>query len=512
MKKIYLFSIVIAFSVMFFVSLSLFAKGDKDKGGEASGGAEPAEEVGLPYEGVTLNVACLEGLTAYPWREYAQRWAKENGAKVNVVAFSFNNYYESLMTELITGGSGFDLIDHPAFWIGDLWSFSIPLDDYIAEKDPEWDDYLPAYKKIFNWGGKIYSLQFDGDVWMLVYRRDLFEHPEEMANFKAKYGYDLAPPDTWDQYYEIAEFFTRKAGDKLAGETIKQDFAGHVEVQKRGGGMGTIWAFLSHFVSYLDTPGGIYSGDIYFDPETMQPRINNPAGVRAIEDLIKGADPSRSVPGALSVDWSLLGDLYVTGQVAMAYAWPDMGPWSLDPNRSKIIGKAGFATIPGSKEVWDLEQEKWVDWDGTHKGSVLAWGKGIAIMKTSKDPDAAYDLARYMVVGELAIEEAINADDGLDPYRYSQFKSQKVADAYSEIPTYFPALEANITNGVPDLKIPQTVAYYDVIELWVDKAKRGEISPKEALERAEKDMERITDSAGRIKQNIYYKQSLGMTQ
>jgi multiple sugar transport system substrate-binding protein len=231
----------------------------------------------------------------------------------------------------------------------------------------------------------------------------------------------------------------------------------------------------------------------------------------AIKDLIRGADPKRSVPGALSVDWSLLGDLFVTGQVAMCYAWPDLGPFSLDPNRSKIIDKAGFAQVPGSEKVWDLEKNQWVNWDGVHKASVLAWGKGAMITKTCKNPEAAYDLIHYMVTGDLAIEEAINADDGLDPYRNQQFESQEVLDAYSSISTYIPALRDNISNGVPDLKIPQTVAYFDVIELWVDKAKRGEITPEEALERAEKDMERVTDSAGRVKQKVYYRQSLGLT-
>ena len=33
--------------------------------------------------------------------------------------------------------------------------------------------------------------------------------PTEKANFKTKYGYDLDAPETWKQYYDIAEFFTR---------------------------------------------------------------------------------------------------------------------------------------------------------------------------------------------------------------------------------------------------------------------------------------------------------------
>ena len=92
MRKFFKFSGVIAFSLFFIVSFTAFAKGESDKSGGKA--AEEKEVGGLPYEGVTLSTTCIEGLTAYPWREYAaNRWAEKTGAKVNVVAFSFNNYY-----------------------------------------------------------------------------------------------------------------------------------------------------------------------------------------------------------------------------------------------------------------------------------------------------------------------------------------------------------------------------------------------------------------------------------
>ncbi len=42
-----------------------------------------------------------------------------------------------------------------------------------------------------------------------MYRQDLFDDPKEKAAFKAKYGYDLALPETYSQLRDIAEFFTR---------------------------------------------------------------------------------------------------------------------------------------------------------------------------------------------------------------------------------------------------------------------------------------------------------------
>ena len=52
-------------------------------------------------------------------------------------------------------------------------------------------------------------MPLEGDANGWAYRKDWFEDPTEMANFKAKYGYDLAVPKDFKQLRDIAEFFTR---------------------------------------------------------------------------------------------------------------------------------------------------------------------------------------------------------------------------------------------------------------------------------------------------------------
>jgi len=42
-----------------------------------------------------------------------------------------------------------------------------------------------------------------------MYRRDLFEDPRERADFKAKFGRDLAFPEMWDELDQVAGFFHR---------------------------------------------------------------------------------------------------------------------------------------------------------------------------------------------------------------------------------------------------------------------------------------------------------------
>ena len=70
--------------------------------------------------------------------------------------------------------------------------------------------------------GKYWSIPAEGDAVGWSYRKDWFEDPKEMEAFKAKYGYDLAPPTNWQQLHDIAEFFYRP-DEKRYGIAIYTD-------------------------------------------------------------------------------------------------------------------------------------------------------------------------------------------------------------------------------------------------------------------------------------------------
>jgi len=112
-----------------------------------------------------------------------------------------------------------------------------PLNDFI--KDPNvvapWfsiDNLRPPIDDL-TVDGKIYGFPSEGDCQFLFWRTDLFNHPEERAAFKAKYGYDLKVPETWKEYLDVARFFTRKKDERLAGKILEEDFYGTTLEGKR---------------------------------------------------------------------------------------------------------------------------------------------------------------------------------------------------------------------------------------------------------------------------------------
>ncbi len=104
-----------------------------------------------------------------------------------------------------------------------------PLDDLYTDEVK--DDLF---------GGLVTEAQVDGafvgmPVWtnseILFYRTDLFEDPTNQADFEAKYGYPLAPPTDWEEYRDVAEFFTRDTDGDGQVDLYGTDVKGAVETE-----------------------------------------------------------------------------------------------------------------------------------------------------------------------------------------------------------------------------------------------------------------------------------------
>jgi multiple sugar transport system substrate-binding protein len=134
----------------------------------------------------------------------------------------------------------------------------------------EWDGFTPAARKAVTYNEKILGLTVGTSDQAMSYRRDLIDHPEEKAAFRARYNYDLRAPDTYAEFRDVADFFTRRRGQKLAGRTLDKDFYGAIFANRKG-------TFLWHRVENVMMAFGV---DIY-DPATGQPGVDSPQAIQA---------------------------------------------------------------------------------------------------------------------------------------------------------------------------------------------------------------------------------------
>ena len=152
---------------------------------------------------------------------------------------------------------------------------------------------------------------------ILYYRTDLFSDPANQAAFKAKYGYALTPPTTWQQYADAAAFFTK---DGMYGTAVK----GAVETE--------YLATLSQAGEknmVLDGKGDVTLGDA--------------ASLKALDyytSLEKDA-PS----GESQIDWAAAQNLFNQGKTAMMLFWAHA--YRQIPTNSTVYGKVGVAPMIG---------------------------------------------------------------------------------------------------------------------------------------------------------------------
>ncbi len=478
--------------------------------------ATPAAAQG-PYEGVKLVVTTQTGpYIAGPMIEHGPEWTEMTGGEVEVVETPYGDLYEKIMTSFITGAATYDIIVISATWLPDFTPYLITLDDYIAnaDTDPAWEDVMPAFREqIVSWAGNVYALPFDGDTHSLFYRRDIFENEEYQAKFKEQYGYDLQVPATFDQLWDVAEFFT---GWDWSGDG--QDDFGWAQPMMRG--TQSHWWFWNFTSAYSVLPGGPdkYHGVLYFDPETMEPLINQ-------EGFVKGLTLYRDMakfgpPGMGGWDVSQIRASAPAGNIAMWMEWGSFPGLCEDPQVAapEMIGNCGTAIRPGSKEVWDREAQSWAEMDEVNYVPVLCFGGWVAAIADScENKDAAYDFLKFMCSPETSIKDVTRGDSGYNVYRFSHVEN---LDAWVEAgfgeqdaQEYLAAVQADMENPnvLTDLRIPGKPEYVDtVLDLYVSKALAGEMEPKEALDTIYEEWEKITERLGREEQLKAYRTMLGL--
>ena len=476
------------------------------------------------YEGVTLKVVTeVSPFIAGPQYEHRDEWTAETSGKIEVIEVPYADLYSKIMTALTTGTKAYDILVAPSWATPDFSPYVVQLDDKIKQL-VNYDDII--YLKNTFWAGHQYNVPLDGDHHMLFYNKLALENPDHQAAFKKKYGYDIPAKDgliemiTWEEYRDIAEFFN---GWDWAGDGRKH--YGVLECCARG--TQTPWWFWDRTVSYNVLPGGPdqYHGVLYFDPETMDPLVDQEGFVKGLENFV---EITKYGPlGMLSFSVGEVRSGYQVGDAALAVDWPDIGPMSIDKKLSKIIGQCGFGQVPGATTVWDRQNKKWIDatW-GTkkdHAGKPInhvpilnfgGWSGFVA--KTAVNTDAAFDFLKFMNSPETSIKDVVRGSTGFNPYRKSHFSNLKawVDAGYTEgdAKSYLEAIRRNISDPrvMPDLKIPGSAKYTEAIDIYTTKTLAKEIKPKDACKSIYDEWQKITEDFGRDKQKKAYHEMLGI--
>ena len=394
------------------------------------------------YAGVTIRVIAEQQNPTLAMQKQIPNFEEITGIKVELEIGPMDNVVGKEILALESGTGAYDIISIPYQFLGQLVEngYLQPLDPFLNRKDLNLEDFDKSdlisgmVSASGEWKGVSYGIPSNSCIMIMFYRKDIFENPEEKAAFKAKYGYELKVPVNWIQYRDLAEFFTRKPGDNLMGETLKHSFYGTSIAGKRHDAMTCEW--LNYAWSF---GGGIFD-------EKGNLVINNPKNVEALtyfKDLVEFCPP-----GVSNNTWDELTTQMQQGIVAMEIQWNDCAPSIEDPETSKVVGKVGYALIP-KREV-----------PVAHFG---AWTYFIPV--DAPNPEAAWLFLQW--VNTYKVQKAIALEGGFpcltsvynDPELSEKLPYWKASlDAY-EISSTRPRLpEWNIMNNEMMLELSMVIS------------------------------------------------------
>lgn len=444
---------------------------------QGTNAADAAVEAAKQYSGTTINIVWEAGLQSLDPLNYSgPKWEKLTGIKVNVVEVPTDQMFTKIMQDFRSGAGAYDALNVIPSWMPDLARAGAlePLDTYVDKHGyrEELKDIAPAYRdNQMTYDGKIYGFPDDGDVMILYYRKDIFEDPKMKEAFKAKHGYDLAPPKDWKQFDDIGQFIT----DAMAPKTYGAGFFRTPPYPQ--------YMFQERFRN---------EGGKFFDAATMKAAVNGPVGLKVFQDML--AENKFMPPGV--EQWNFIDNLanFLQGTTAMTISWPPYGRWAAGYGsgeealnwvpKTQVAGKVGYALNPLGRDE-------------------LGVGFDLSVSSTSKNKEAAYLFIQWLNSKQTSLERVQLPYTLRDPFRTSHYESAEYRQRWPEAAAYLDTAKAAAETGLLDLSLLQQDKYDEAMSQAISSLWAGE-EPQAALDKMAAGFDAITERVGMEKQKAVY--------
>jgi multiple sugar transport system substrate-binding protein len=336
-----------------------------------------------PYAGRTIRFLRHSGYEATWIRNRLADFERETGIKTLMDEITYTNMHDKQVIELSSKSGTYDLYAIPDFWVGEYGKagWLLPLNQFLDNKqlvDPKFDrqDLIKRVVDLYTYQGKILALPYKYNTRILFYRKDLLEKSKTQV------------PRTWEEFLTTSRRFTQSG------------------VFGTGASFGAA-AITDLFLDFLYSSGGKFL-------DGNRPAFNSPQGVAAVNfmrEMMK-----YSPPGALSRHWDESGNLLAQGLVVMDIQIPFFAGVLQDEKRSVVVGKIGYANIPGNP---------------TSVTYISGWA--MAIGADSKNPEPAFLLIQWLLSKDNIRRLTIDTDGGIVPARNSVLSDQQLLSRYPQL-------------------------------------------------------------------------------
>lgn len=444
---------------------------DSGDSGEMSFWAEAAK----PYAGVAIRgVSESTPPSNYVADVLAPRFESETGIKVEFETTSWDSMYDKAIKDMEanTGIYDFVYIEQDIIYAYLDRDFLVNISQSLADNpelaSPDFDiskftSFIDYFK---NDSGDVFGIPMEAFVKVYLYRTDLFEDPEIQAAFSEQYGYDLAPATTYEEYADIAEFFTQYGAENdldLWGTTV-QGSTGHP-------------ASTYEVIETIFPSCGIYNWGI--NQENFKATVENGGMLNSQEakDCLNFWLSMREFapPEWSSSTWDEVGSTFAAGRAAQGWVYGENAAWiATDPDRSLVVGNVGVALPPLADGVLD-EAAAGEGYIGYYDGGAFG------IPHSSKNKEAALLWLQYIGQESVQPEWAVA---GARIVMESTYDDPMVVEADAATNGYYTLLreQGPLFAGAPPY--PFHAPIRETIDPFIHQALADEISAEEALDQA----------------------------
>ena len=421
-------------------------------------GAVAAEDVDYgSFDGYTLRVKLIGGAQYEPLYARISEWEAMTGATVDVL--SRKNHFEldrEIKQDIAAGTLDWCVGSNHTSFAPQYGAIYTDLNGLVGEATLA--EFQELALKNSTVDGRLVQLPRHSDVSNLFYKKSLFEDEANKSAFKAEYGYDLAPPETFDQFKDQAIFFAD------APSFYGTQYVGKDE------------AITGRFYEMLVANGGQLFN------EDWEPTFNSEAGVEAVQ-WFKDLYDAQAVPaGVLNYLWDDTGLGFASGTVAMNLDWAGWASFFNDPANSKVAGDIGLVRAPkGSGGIRS-------GWSGSHS---------FSITEGCDNKEAAASFVTFLTNHD---SQMIEATAGLLPTRakvWDDAKAKFAADGNDFLVTVFDTYAQSMAE---DAFTPPLIAPWIEVsnEIWprLQAAILGEMTAQEALDEAAEAARLVMEDAG----------------
>lgn len=337
---------------------------------------------------------------------------------------SSGEQHDQYVTAFSAKSSEIDVFDADNIWPAEFAqaNYALNLDRFIEADGINMDDYFPGPVEAGRFKGKQWAMPKFTDAGVLYYRADIVDDP----------------PKTWDELLEQGSKYQGEEGTKYGYLMQGAQYEGLV----------------TNAIEYI----GAYGGSILDENQNVV--IDSPETVKAIKKM-KEVVNSDMVPGNILNFMEIETETsFIEGNAVFARNWTYLQSSAEDEEKSKIVGKVGFTTIPSGDD-----------------GSVSALGGWMAMInRYTEHPEEAWEFVKFMTGPEGQKISAVhggNAPTLVDLYNDKEVQSAGVL--FSE-PDFVKILE----NAKPRPVSPIYPKISDIMQIELSKALTGDITPEKA--------------------------------